>query len=138
MAAGGLADDAGCDLVGAGQLEVEQPQRARLVEPVDVMLDVLGRVLAAHDAGRRVLELAAVRDDRLAHRELAVLACVVDVVVRVEDPAHIVDLDAVLPSWRRIVISFVTIPVIPSVSMISGWLAPVSTRIGSLSRPRIR
>ena len=41
-------------------------------------------------------------------------------------------------SWRRSVISFVTIPVIPSVSMISGWLAPVSTRIGSVSGPRIR
>src|SRR3970040_397412 len=42
------------------------------------------------------------------------------------------------PSWRRIVISFVTIPVMPSRSMISGWLARVSTTIGLEAGERVR
>ena len=41
-----LADDAGRDLVGAGKLQVEQSHRAGLVQPVDVVLHVLGRILA--------------------------------------------------------------------------------------------
>jgi hypothetical protein len=66
-----------------------------LVQPVDVVLDVLRGVLAAHDSGGRVLELTPVRDHGLPHRELGVLARVVDVVMCVEDPADVADLHAV-------------------------------------------
>ena len=66
------------------------------------------------------------------HREAVVLAGVVDVVVRVQDPAHVVDRAR---RARRAAFSscmlLVDVPVMPSRSMISGWLAPVSTRIGS-------
>jgi hypothetical protein len=45
-----LAADARDDLLRPGQLEVEQSQRARGVQPVDKVFDVLGRVLLAHQA----------------------------------------------------------------------------------------
>jgi hypothetical protein len=48
--AGRLADDPVVDLVRAGELEVEETQSARRVQAVDVVLDVLGRVLGAHEA----------------------------------------------------------------------------------------
>jgi hypothetical protein len=46
VAAGGLAHDARQDLVGAGELEVEETKGAGRVETVDVVLDVLRRILA--------------------------------------------------------------------------------------------
>ena len=75
------------------ELEVEKAQGAGRVQPVDVVLHVLGRVLAAHDPGGRVLELAPVRDHRRL-REAVVLPRVVDVVMGVEDPPHVVVLQA--------------------------------------------
>ena len=94
VAARHLADDAGQDLVGAGELQVEQAQRPRRVQAVDVVLDVLGRVLRAHQAGGRELELAPGHHHR-RRGEAIVLAGVVDVRMRVQDPADVAETDAV-------------------------------------------
>ena len=121
VAAGGLADDPVVDLVRAGELEVEEPQRAGRVQTVDVVLHVLGRVLRAHQAGDRVLELAAVHHDRRRHREAVVLAGMVDVAVRVQHGGDVARSRrrarrarsrAACPRRRG--------PVMPSRSMISG------------------
>ena len=97
MPARGLADDPVVDLVRAGELEVEQAERPRRVQPVDVVLHVLRRVLLAHQPGGGVLELAPVHHDRRRHREALVLAGVVDVAVGVEHRGDVPDRDAVRP-----------------------------------------
>ena len=61
------------------------------------MLDVGRGVLLAHQARDRVLELAAVDDDGgPVHRELVVVAGVVDVQMGVQDVADVLHLEAVL------------------------------------------
>ena len=91
------AAHAGDDLLVVDDLEVEQPQRARVVQAVDEVLDVGRGVLLAHQARDRVLELAAVDDDgRPVHRELVVVAGVVDVQMGVQDVADVLHLEAVL------------------------------------------
>src|SRR5439155_22094584 len=87
--AGNLAADAGDDLLRARELEVEQAQRAWRVQAVDEMLDVFGGILLAHQTRYRVLELAAVDDHRRRVGEAVVLTGVVDVQVRVQNPAHV-------------------------------------------------
>src|SRR3954454_1720434 len=97
VAAGGLDANARDDLLVGHALEVEQPQRARVVQAVDEVLDVGRRVLLAHQARGGVLELAPVDDHRGAvHRELVVVARVVDVQVRVQDVADVLHLQPVL------------------------------------------
>lgn len=78
MAAGGLArlDD----LLGLDHLEVEQPQRARMVQAVNEVLDVGRRVLLTHQPGDGELGLAAVdHHGGAVHGELGVVAGVIDV-----------------------------------------------------------
>src|SRR5581483_8909420 len=96
VAAGRLADDSGVDLVRPGELEVEQAQGAGGVQPVDVVLDVLRRVLLAHQPGNRVLELAPVHHHRRRQRKAVVLAGVVDVAVGVQHGGDVLDRHAVL------------------------------------------
>ena len=93
---GVLDDDARRKLDRPRQLEVEQAHGARGVQPVDVVLDVLRRILLAHQAGDRVLELLALHDDGRRHREPVVLPRVVDVVVGVQDVADVLGLETVL------------------------------------------
>ena len=95
MGAGRLAGDAGADLGGAGDLQIEEPQRALGVQPVDQVLDVGQRILRVHQARHRVFQLAPVDDHRGVHREQVVLAGVVDVQVRVHDVAHVAHAHAV-------------------------------------------
>ena len=100
VTAGRLADDTGEDLLRPRQLEIEQAKRTGRVQPVDVVLDVFGRVLAAHQPGRGVLELTAVHHDWRRHREAGVLAGVVDVRVRVQDVADVGAVESVLRELR--------------------------------------
>ena len=85
----------GDDLLAAGRLQVEQPERVPSVEAVDQVLDVLRRVLRAHETGDRVLQLAAVDRDGGGVREEVVLARVVDVEMGVQDVADVAHLDPV-------------------------------------------
>ena len=59
------------------------------MEPVDQVLDVLGRVLLAHQTGDRELELTAIDHDSRRGREAVVLAGVIDVQMGVQDPADV-------------------------------------------------
>jgi hypothetical protein len=87
----GLDADAGDDLLLRHDVEVEEAQRAGVVQPVDEVLHVGRRILLPHEAGDGVLQLAAVDDHRgRVHREVVVVAGVVDVQVRVQDVAHVV------------------------------------------------
>ena len=85
----------GNDLLAAGRLQVEQPQRVPGVQAVDQVLDVLRRILGAHETGDRVLELPAVDRDRRRVREEVVPARVVDVEVGVQDVADVAHLHTV-------------------------------------------
>jgi hypothetical protein len=68
-----------------------------VVQPVDEVLHVGRRVLLAHQAGDGVLELAAVdHHGRPVHREVRVVAGVVDVQMGVQDVAHVLHLQPVL------------------------------------------
>ena len=97
VAARGLDADAGDDLLLGDDLEVQEAQRARVVQPVDQVLHVGRRVLLAHQAGDGVLELAAVDDHgRPVHREVRVVAGVVDVQMGVQDVADVLHLQPVL------------------------------------------
>ena len=93
--AGCDAMNAVVDRLAAGELEVEQPQRAARVQPVDHVLDVLGRVRRPGQSRHRVFELAPVDHRGGRHREEVGLARVVDVQVRVQHVAHVARLDAV-------------------------------------------
>ena len=65
------------------------------VQPLDQVLDIGLRVLRMHQARDRTLQLPPVHDDRRVHREMIVLAGMIDVCVRMTDVPHVPDLDAV-------------------------------------------
>ena len=90
MPARDLAANSRDDLLRARELEVEQPQRAGRVQPVDEMLDVLGGILLAHQARDGELQLTPVDHDRRPDREAVVLAGVIDVQVGVQDPPDVI------------------------------------------------
>src|SRR5207253_10149166 len=58
VAAGALAANAGDDLLGTRELEIEQTERTGSVQAVDQVIDVLRRVLLAPQAGGGELEVA--------------------------------------------------------------------------------
>ena len=59
------------------------------MQPVDEVLDVLGRILLAHQPGYRMLELATIDDHRRRARETIVLSRVIDVEVGMQNPPNV-------------------------------------------------
>ena len=92
---GRLAIDARDQFDRAGDLEIEESQRALGVQPVDQVLDVGRRILRVHQAGDRIFEFLAVEDDRGVHRKQVVLAGVVDMQMGVADEADVAHAHAV-------------------------------------------
>ena len=89
-----------------GEFEVLQAQRVLRVKPVDQMLDVGRGILRMHQAGDRIFQLAPVDDHGRVHREEFVLACMVDMQVRVQHVAHIAHPHAV---FRELVLDHVLV-----------------------------
>ena len=59
------------------------------MQAIDQMLDVRRRILRVLQARDRIFELAPVDDDRRVHREVIVLAGVIDMQVRMGDIANV-------------------------------------------------
>ena len=106
-----FAPDAGNDLFGACNFQIEKPHGLRFVDALDQMEDVGFGVLRIHDAGYRKFHLAPVDDDGGVHREVIVLAGMVNVQVRVHDVA---DVPRLQPMVCQLVFDHVSMVLEPS------------------------
>ena len=95
MRIGRLAPHTRTDLLAVGELEIEEPKRVLGVQALDQMLDVGLRILRMHQAGNRAFQLAAVDHGRGVHREVIVLAGMIDVQMGVQDVSDITGLEVV-------------------------------------------
>ena len=94
MRMGRLAPDTGDQLLAAGNLQIQKPQCVLRVKPLDQVLDIRLGILRVHETGHGAFKFTPVDDHRGVHREVIVLAGMVDMQMRVDDVADIAGFQA--------------------------------------------